>query len=57
MLRGYRPAKLEFGGMGGASRWQLTHENGMAEVTADEAGNLTLELPAEARVTLSRIPS
>ena len=53
-LRGFRPAQVEFGGMGASSRWQLNHQGTMAEVTADPAGKLSLDLPAEASVNLTR---
>ncbi|MGI9241075.1 MAG: endo alpha-1,4 polygalactosaminidase, partial [Verrucomicrobiales bacterium] len=54
-LHGFRPAQVEFGGMGASSRWQLNHQGAMAEVTADPGGKLSLELPAEGSVNLTRI--
>ena len=55
VLRGFRPAKVELGGLGGSSRWQISHQGGMGELTADQSGGLALELPATAKVTLTRI--
>ena len=53
-LDGYRPAKVELGGMGKGGRWQISFDGGMDELVADEAGSLSLELPAKASVSLSR---
>ena len=54
-LAGFRPAKVEMGGMGKAARWQISHQGGMGEVAADPDGSLSLELPPTASVTLTRI--
>ena len=54
-LDGFRPAKVELGGMGSGGKWQVSHANSMDEVTADASGNLSLNLPAKAAVTVNRI--
>lgn len=54
-LSGFRPAKVEMGGMGAGARWQVSHEGGMRAQVADAAGALSLELPARASVKLIRI--